>query len=111
MRDDGVERQETRGAIQSRTLPERPADRVWGGSGSGARCAICDRPVNRDEAELELEFIREGDPVPDAYHVHARCFALSGSNRAPAASGLPDTVANASIRGRERGGAYKSGPA
>jgi hypothetical protein len=49
---------------------------MWGGPGVGASCVICDKPVERDEVEFELEFAPDGgDPDPRNYHVHVRCFA------------------------------------
>jgi hypothetical protein len=56
-------------------LPDRRPDRMWGGPGVGADCAICGAPVMRNELELEIEFARDGDDSStDKYHVHIRCF-------------------------------------
>jgi hypothetical protein len=63
-------------AVEQRKLPNRPPDRLWGGPGVGAPCRVCDRPVEKDEMEFEIEFARDGGaPHFDGYHVHAQCFA------------------------------------
>lgn len=42
----------------------------------GARCAVCELPVTKDEKELEIQFARDGDsPELDRFHMHIRCFA------------------------------------
>ena len=73
--DEGPLR-EAREVIQGKKLPNRPPDRMWGGPGAGADCAICSAPVTRAELEFEIEFARAGDdPGVDTYHVHIHCFA------------------------------------
>ena len=69
-------RESARAAIQTGKLPNRSPDRMWGGRGSDADCAICGAPVKRDALELEIEFSQNGDtPRAVTHHVHVRCFA------------------------------------
>ena len=76
MPDESVLRQQARAAIQSGKMPAQRPDRTWGGPGVGARCAICERPVSRDELEFEVQFAHDGDnPGLDKFHLHLRCFA------------------------------------
>ena len=68
-------RERAREAIKAGQLPSRPADRTWGGPGTGLDCAICGRPLPPQETELELEFLgssEEGHSV--RCHVHVGCF-------------------------------------
>jgi hypothetical protein len=70
-------REKTKTAIAAGKLPGRAPDRVWGGRGTGAQCAVCDDPVTDEDTELELEFLDPtglGSPAP--YYVHARCWKL-----------------------------------
>ena len=76
MPDEPRLREQARAAIQSGKVPTRTPDRVWGGPGIGALCAVCERPVTNADLEFEMEFAREVDfPGLDTFHVHIRCFA------------------------------------
>jgi len=76
MSDEKTIREKARAALLNGKLPNRAPDRTWGGPGVGARCAVCDLPVTKDENELEIQFARDGsDPGLDKFHVHLRCFA------------------------------------
>jgi hypothetical protein len=76
MPDKARRREQARAAIQSGKLPSRGPDRTWGGPGVGATCAVCERPVSKQEMEFEIQFARDGDnPGLDKFHVHVRCFA------------------------------------
>lgn len=76
MPDEPHLREQAREAIQSGKLPSRAPDRMWGGPGVGADCAVCGLPVTREQLEFEIEFARNGDnPGLDQFHVHLRCFA------------------------------------
>ena len=41
-------------------LPARPANRTFGGPGSGVTCAVYGEPVASNQMELEIEFNRHG---------------------------------------------------
>jgi hypothetical protein len=74
--DETTLRLNAREAIRAGKLPNRGAERMWGGPGFGACCAVCGQPVKRDELGFELDFRRDHD-VPDVVgntHVHVRCF-------------------------------------
>ena len=60
-----------REALRSGRIPARQADQLWGGPGSGGRCAICEESLETHDVEYELEFAR-GTTV-GAYHVHVAC--------------------------------------
>jgi hypothetical protein len=76
MRDERtVVRQQIREAIEARKLPSHAPTRLWAGSGTGAPCALCDRPVGRNEVEYELEFFSdEGRLAARNPRVHVKCF-------------------------------------
>jgi hypothetical protein len=76
MSDDNVLREKVREVIQAGPLPNRPPRRMWGGPGVGADCTMCNMSIQRDELELEIEYVRDGNAdTVDKYHVHVRCFA------------------------------------
>jgi hypothetical protein len=55
-------------------MPTRPPDRMYGGRGTGARCAICRAIIARDEMELELVF-RDNQDGERTYYAHQRCYS------------------------------------
>jgi hypothetical protein len=76
MSDEETLREKAREAIEAGKLPSRRPERMWGGPGAGAHCRICDKLVEPDEVEFELEFMRDDESRgKDNYHVHLRCFA------------------------------------
>ncbi|MGH8219459.1 MAG: hypothetical protein ACREUT_12995 [Steroidobacteraceae bacterium] len=89
MSDKEILRARAREALRTGRIPDRPPDRIWGGPGMGARCAVCDEPIGQNESELELQFADdcEGDPAPCSgkrmggksagtnCHVHVACLA------------------------------------
>lgn len=111
MGDESVLRARAREAMKAAELPDRGPERVWGGPGSGATCALCGKTLGRDEVELELQFTSDGGLGGDNYRVHARCFAAwelerrSGSSsnqallQADNAGIMPGRERNATNRG------------
>jgi hypothetical protein len=90
-----------REAIQTDKLPDRSPDRIWGGSGAGADCAVCGAPVKSDELEFELEFRRADDrPGLDQFHAHVPCYRawelerheLARRTNGSSRGALPDVV-------------------
>lgn len=79
MPDEPLLREQARTALRGGTLPNRKPDRVWGGPGVGAPCALCRKAVTKDQMEFEIEFAHgEGngnEPGLDKFHIHVRCFA------------------------------------
>jgi hypothetical protein len=76
MPDEPILRAQALEAVKSGKLPARKPDRTWGGPGIGAPCAVCGKPVTKDEVEFELQFAHDGaSPDLDKYHLHLRCFA------------------------------------
>ena len=74
--DENNLREKARAAVRGGRLPNRGPERMWGGPGTGANCAICDRPVRREEVGYELQFTRDGESSgPANCHVHVLCFA------------------------------------
>ena len=67
-------RVQARSLIQAGKIPNRLPDRIWGGRGVGSPCTVCDAPVKRDEAELEVEWIEGASKIN--HNLHARCFAV-----------------------------------
>lgn len=74
--DDSFLREKAREAIKAGTLPARSPDQVWGGPGTGARCAICGDSTTHAEVELEIEFADDGYPGGRSRYVHLRCFSI-----------------------------------
>jgi hypothetical protein len=62
--------------IFGRTLPSEAPARTWGGSGSGAECAVCGERIRKDQLEYELEYMRAG-----SFHVHVGCGVKSVGRR------------------------------
>jgi hypothetical protein len=76
MPDEPRLRDQAREAVKIGKLPARAPDRTWGGPGIGAACAVCDKAIEKDQLEFEIEFTRAADfPGLDTFHVHLRCFA------------------------------------
>ena len=62
--------------IRSGVLPNVPAREIWGGRGTGATCAACDRVIGSTEPEIEADCV---DEVKRFYH--ADCHLLMESER------------------------------
>ena len=77
MPDEPLLREQARTAVQNGKIPARSPDRTWGGPGLGNECAVCQRPVTKEEMELEIEFATPtgGGPELAQFHLHVRCFA------------------------------------
>lgn len=67
-------REAARRAIRSGAVPGHRAERIWGGLGTGARCAVCKVKVPQDDIELEVEFIVD-EGRSRSLHMHQRCYA------------------------------------
>lgn len=76
MNDDHYLRETAREVVRAGKLPGRAPDRVWGGPGTGAQCAICGVPTTPAEVELELEFNYDDRPGHHSYLVHQRCYSV-----------------------------------
>ena len=73
MPDEARLREQAHAVVQNGKLPSHRPDRTWGGR---RPCAVCERPVSKDEMEFEIEFEHNGStPGLDKFHVHIRCFA------------------------------------
>ena len=76
MPDEPILRRKAREAVQEGRLPAHLPARTWGGPGAGEICSVCDRKVEKDEMEFEIEFARgDGNSGLDKFHLHVRCFA------------------------------------
>jgi hypothetical protein len=75
MPDEIALRAQARKAVQGGKLPARSPDRVWGGPGVDAPCAVCTLPVGKGEMEFEVQFEQAGGGGLDKFHLHRRCFA------------------------------------
>jgi hypothetical protein len=74
--DESTLRQKAREALRTGRLPDRSPERMWGGPGSGADCAICGNSLTREELGFEIEFSGDGEGSRTVnHHVHIRCFA------------------------------------
>jgi hypothetical protein len=103
-------RDAARKAIENGRVPSRRPERTWGGSGNGARCAVCGKPVRCDELGFEADFTVEGDPLElGSYHMHVRCYhaweAFIGSGEiVDLIKGLKVGNGDVTIRADERDG-------
>jgi hypothetical protein len=107
--DEDIFRQKARQALQSGRLPHRPAERMWGGPGSGADCAVCGNPLKRDEMGFDVEFAGDEEASRAVnHHFHIRCFAAWEIERRNCngtyekGQALQSPVDNGRIAGRER---------
>jgi hypothetical protein len=75
-------------AIQAGRLPNRQAERTWGGVGSGLCCVGCGQPIEHHESEYELQFGAEDGRPSSTYLLHVQCFVAWESEL-----GKPLTVA------------------
>lgn len=78
MADEAALREKAQAAVRAGKLPSRPPDRVWGGPGVDAPCAVCELPVTKAQMEFEVQFAQDGQGGGgdlDKYHLHRRCFA------------------------------------
>jgi hypothetical protein len=83
MPDETVLRAKAQEVIHAGKLPSRRPDRIWGGPGMGARCAVCGQVITKDQMEFEMEFARDGDnPELHKFSVHVRCHAAWEFERA-----------------------------
>src|SRR6185437_12839462 len=75
MGDESVRPAGAGDAMKASKLPECRPERMWGGPGTGAACAICGKTIGTGEVEFELQFASDGASGTANYHVHAQCFA------------------------------------
>ena len=73
--DEELLRERAREKMRGGALPTDAEMRVWAGPGLGLPCAVCDRPIDRDDLEYELEFASELGTPPQPYRFHRRCHA------------------------------------
>jgi hypothetical protein len=98
MDDDGVLSQKARDAMRRGVLPRRSPDRMWGGPGSGARCAVCSQPITPDEVGYEVEFHDRSGQPERTESMHVVCFAAWDRERDAAA---PDIHAGCNREGAD----------
>ena len=76
MPEEVVLREKARAAIKAGRMPTKLHQRLWGGSGTGGPCSVCDLPVSKDQPESEIEFTTNGVASSLVKFVlHVRCFA------------------------------------
>ncbi len=101
MTDESALRRYAREALDKGQLPRRRPDRMWGGPGDNAQCALCRQPLTRDDTALEVEFSDAGNLAPRVSHAfHVRCFAAWESER--------DSIVPSVEQGESKG--YPSAP-
>jgi hypothetical protein len=96
-------------AMQRGRLPDRPADRMWGGAGKGEVCAICSLTISPQDLGYELEFTEQTGRSPAIHFLHVACFTawVSACRKGKISSnGRPhdeDPFGNAHLTDRKRG--------
>jgi hypothetical protein len=63
-------------------LPIGSPQRIWGGPGNGAVCALCEQVVTRLDIEFEVEFALAASSSR-ILHFHRRCHAIWDAERRP----------------------------
>ncbi len=105
MGNESVLRARAREAMKAGKLPDCGPEQVLGGLGSGQPCAVCDKTVEMEDVELELQFASDRDSRPTHCHVHARCFTaweLERRRRSLNGQSLPPGDGGGIMLGRER---------
>src|SRR5579872_5301964 len=69
MGNESVLRARAREAMKAGKLPDCGPEQVLGGLGSGQPCAVCDKTVEMEDVELELQFASDRDSRPTHCHV------------------------------------------
>ena len=101
---EAVLRAKAREAIRSGRLPDRRAERVWGGRGLGGPCSLCGAPVKPDEVELEIELAPNGAAGQQRHALHHPCFSAweLGVQQVSRGLVLPEADGAGSMLGRAR---------
>ena len=75
--DEQELRRRARAALTAGLLPRERPTGVWGGNGTGERCAVCGHVIDMAEMELEVEFAvaEVGLQGVREFHMHLSCFA------------------------------------
>jgi hypothetical protein len=73
MSEESFLRRKARDLIEAGIQPSR--DRVSGGPGSGAQCAVCGEPVRLGELQVDIEFAGNGQGK-QTHAVHMDCFSI-----------------------------------
>ncbi|MBV8741024.1 MAG: hypothetical protein JOZ12_04520 [Sinobacteraceae bacterium] len=68
--DEAALRIEARRRVADGRLPRTAPLYMWAGTGSGARCALCDRSIDAGQVEYELEF---NSAPASVYRFHRLC--------------------------------------
>ncbi len=55
--------------IAQKQLPGEVPSQLWGGPGTGELCALCDKPIQKDDMEYELEGTLDGKVRTFRFHV------------------------------------------
>ena len=75
MSDEQILRAKAREAMRTGRLANVRPERIWGGPGTGASCAVCSETIGRNQSELEIQFETGRKAEETTHHVHVRCFA------------------------------------
>jgi hypothetical protein len=59
-------------ALRAGRVPAHQASRIWGGSGSGRGCPVCQKPIEEKQFEIELGFAPNGHQWR-VLHMHVQC--------------------------------------
>lgn len=62
-------RRVARDRIAKGQLPRVEPSQMWGGKSAGGYCALCDKSIEPDEMELEVEQRIDGELAPLRFHV------------------------------------------
>lgn len=62
-------RRVARDRVAKGQLPRVVPLQMWGGKGTGRNCALCDKAIESEEMELEVERRIDGEIAPLRFHV------------------------------------------
>ena len=109
MDDDSRPQTEAQTRLRNGQLPQRRADRIWGGPGDSVPCSVCSTSIRPDQMGIDAEF--DTDNGVQAYSFHVRCFAIwelerdhfvgAGTYVSQSPRSLSPAPADATMPGRE----------
>jgi hypothetical protein len=79
MSDQSILRAKAVAAIREGRLSRQRPERLWGGTGDGSQCTVCETPIRPDEIGFELEGSNSGVGRP--CNIHSQCLKAWDSVR------------------------------
>ena len=103
--DHALRRALAKAAIRARRLPNRRPSRMWGGTGDGTACTVCQMPISPQALGYEVEFVDE-DRGSAIYQLHMPCYSAWEAECASVNDGRDAT--NGQVNGHFRDDGFDS---